>query len=119
MTVENPDAAPWPPPPDGRPLPAGAPGPPFRPASPEYQPVPPTTEVRTNGMAIAALVLGLTWVLWVGSILAVVFGHVALRQIAASQGWQHGRGMALSGLILGYCWLVLLVIGIVSASVSG
>jgi hypothetical protein len=72
--------------------------------------------VRTNGLAVAALVLGLAWVFWLGSILAVVFGHVALRQIAAAEGWQHGRGMALSGLILGYGGLALLLVGIVASA---
>jgi hypothetical protein len=65
-------------------------------------------------MAVASLVLGITWVFWVGSILAVVFGHVALGQISRSQGWQRGRGMALAGLILGYCGLALLLVSIVA-----
>jgi len=72
----------------------------------------------TNGLAIAALVLGILWVYWVGSILAVVFGHIALSQIRHSH--QRGRGLAIAGLVLGYAWLaliaLLIVIGIVSAT---
>lgn len=30
------------------------------------------------GWPIAALVLGIVWVYWIGSILAIIFGHVAL-----------------------------------------
>lgn len=110
MTTEDPGAGqpPFAPPP---------PSPPWVP-DPAYQPAPPTATARTNGMAVAALVLGITWLCWVGSLLAVIFGHVALKQIASSSGWQHGRGMALAGLILGYCGLALLVISIVANATS-
>jgi hypothetical protein len=57
---------------------------------------------RTNGFAIASFVLGLVWLLWLGSAAAVVFGHVALRRIARSGGTQTGRGLAIAGLVLGY-----------------
>jgi len=35
----------------------------------------------TNGLAIASMVLGIVWVWWIGSILALVFGFVARKQI--------------------------------------
>ncbi|MFI0410800.1 MmpS family transport accessory protein [Actinomadura sp. 3N508] len=54
----------------------------------------------TNTLAIASLVLGITWLCWIGSILAVVLGHVSLSQIKRTG--QSGRGMAIAGLILGY-----------------
>ena len=41
---------------------------------------------RTSGLAIASMVLGIVWVFWLGSILAVIFGHVALSQIKRSMG---------------------------------
>lgn len=50
----------------------------------------------TNGMAIASLVLSLVG----GSLLAVVFGHVARAQIARTG--EAGDGMASWGLALGY-----------------
>jgi hypothetical protein len=65
----------------------------------------PPVSARTNGFAIASLVLGLIWIYWVGSILAIVFGHVAIRQIARSGDQESGRGMAIAGLILGYLGL--------------
>ena len=52
----------------------------------------------TNGLAIASLVLGILWVYWIGSILAVVFGHIALGQIKRTGAG--GRGLAIAGLIL-------------------
>ena len=65
----------------------------------------------TNGLAIASLVVGILWMWWIGSILAVVFGHVALRQIARSPYGQSGRGLAIAGLVLGYGGLLLLPLG--------
>ena len=65
---------------------------------------------RYNGLAIASMVLGILWIYWVGSILAVVFGHIALSQIKKSGGTQAGRGMAIAGLVLGYIGVVFIVL---------
>ena len=59
-----------------------------------------------NGFAIASLILSLVWFWWVGSVLAVIFGHLALGQIARSGGVQRGRGMAIAGLAIGYVGLL-------------
>jgi hypothetical protein len=59
----------------------------------------------TNGFAVASLVLGILWVFWIGSILALVFGYKARRQIHQSGGTQPGRRLATAGIILGYIWL--------------
>jgi hypothetical protein len=64
-----------------------------------YQPMPYQPQ-PTNGLAVAALVLGIVWIFWIGSALAIVFGHVALGQIR--QRNQSGKGMAVAGLVLGY-----------------
>jgi hypothetical protein len=60
---------------------------------------------KTNGLAIAAVVMGIAGVLsaWVllPSILAVVFGLVSRSQIKRSAGMQEGRGLAIAGLVLG------------------
>jgi hypothetical protein len=74
----------------------------------------------TNGLAIASLVLGIVWVYWIGSILAVVLGHVALSQVKRDPR-QTGRGMAIAGLVLGYLGiavLVLVIIAVVAAARS-
>ena len=57
-------------------------------------------------LGIAAFLVGifLPFLMQIG---AVVCGHLARRQIAASRGAQRGEGMALAGLILGYIGLVL------------
>lgn len=67
----------------------------------------------TAPMAVASFVLGLlgtSLLLFLGSILAVVFGHIALKQIDNSKQRLGGRGLAIAGLILGY---VVLAIGII------
>lgn len=58
-----------------------------------YAPVPPP---RTNGLAVAAFVLGLCGF----ALLPVIFGHVALGQIR-SRG-ESGTAFAIVGLVLGY-----------------
>jgi Domain of unknown function (DUF4190)/Domain of unknown function (DUF1707) len=78
--------------------------PPAAPARPTFV----RAQAPTNGFAIASLVLGLFWMWWIGSVLAVVFGHVALRQIARSG--QSGRGLAIAGIVLGYIGMATLLI---------
>lgn len=61
----------------------------------------------TNGFAIASLVLGLIG----GSVLGVVFGHVAQSQIRRTG--QAGSGLAVAGLILNYIWIGVFAIVLV------
>jgi hypothetical protein len=51
-------------------------------------------------MAIASLVLGILWLYWLGSILALVFGYLALKQIETRH--ESGRGLAIAGVVLGW-----------------
>jgi hypothetical protein len=82
---------------------------------------------RTNGLAVASMVLSLVGVVllcaWgaggVPALLGVIFGHIAKGQIRR-EGSQ-GDGMAMAGLIIGYCVLglaalvvVLVVVGVLS-----
>jgi hypothetical protein len=61
----------------------------------------PNAPARTNGLAVASLVLGIVWIYGVGSILALIFGVSAKRQIKRSGGQQVGGGMATAGIALG------------------
>jgi Domain of unknown function (DUF4190) len=97
---------------------SGTTGEPGAPAGAGIPLAPPTAKARSNGFAIAALILGIVWLCGFGSLLAVVFGHVSLTQIARSEGWEKGRGMALAGLILGYCGLALIVFAIIASATS-
>lgn len=94
--------------------PHGGPG-----AGGQWVPPAPPPMITTNGMAIASLVLGIVWIYWIGSILALVFGYVALRQIRDANGWQQGRGMAIAGIVLGWIGvgtLTLLIVLAIAAS---
>ena len=110
--------APPPPPPPPPPAPATVAYPPAPPqgygAPPYYQQV--IVQARNNGLAIASLVLGICWVYWIGSVLAVVFGHVALSQINNSNGTQTGRGLAIAGLVLGWIGVAVLVVILLAAA---
>lgn len=66
-----------------------------------FQQYPPAGPGPTNGLAIASLVLSILWLGGVGSILAIIFGFVARRQIRRSGGPQGGDGLALAGLLIG------------------
>lgn len=69
---------------------------------------------RTNAMAILSMVssiLGLTLLPIVGSIVGVVTGHIARRQIRESG--EQGLGPATAGVAIGWVGIALLVIAIV------
>jgi hypothetical protein len=111
-------APPPPEPPSGQPYSAPQYGAQY-PMQPGYAPVfVPAT--KTNGFSIASLVLGILWIYWIGSILALVFGYVAKSQIDRSGGLQSGRGMAIAGIVLGWIGvgILILVIALVIVGVS-
>jgi hypothetical protein len=90
---------------------------------PEGQPYTPPGGSGTNGLAIAALVLGITGFIAyaIPAILALIFGYRAKGQIDASGGVQGGRGMALAGIILGWIWIgvyVVILLIVIIASVG-
>jgi hypothetical protein len=101
-------------------------GSPAVPALPGYDPpraglsAPPVAVApkSTNGLAIASLVLGLVWVFWINSILALIFGYVALGQIRDSGGTQGGRGLAIAGVVLGWVGIGFLALFIVAAVIG-
>ena len=64
---------------------------------------------RTNGFAIASLVLGIVN-MGIGSILALIFGYKAKREIDESDGMQTGRSLAVAGIVLGYIGIVMFAI---------
>jgi hypothetical protein len=81
-------------------------------------PPPPTAwpaRTETNGLAAASLIASLFWVWALGSLAAVIFGHVALRQIDSSEGRQTGRGMAIAGLVIGYLGILATAAGIAAS----
>ncbi|MEU1966420.1 DUF4190 domain-containing protein [Micromonospora sediminicola] len=88
--------------------PAGAYGPVSAVSYPDLR-LPLARPVLTSGMATASLVLGILGVLggWclfgLPCLLAVVLGHLALRE--TRDGARSGHGMAVAGLVLGYVFV--------------
>jgi hypothetical protein len=75
---------------------------------------------KTNGLAIASLVLGIIWLWWLGSVLALIFGYVGKSQIDQSAGVQTGRGLAIAGIVLGWIGVATLILFIVlGATIPG
>jgi hypothetical protein len=73
------------------------------------------TYARVSAIAVASLVLALFWLLGIGSLLAIIFGAIALYQIRISNGYLAGTGIALGGLILGSLgFLLTLAAGIIT-----
>lgn len=77
---------------------------------------------RTDGVSVTsfiAAVLGIVglfttgWLFLIGMVAAIVLGFVGLSRIRHSSGELGGRGWALTGLILGFVELLLLIISVV------
>jgi hypothetical protein len=88
------------------------------PVPPGSRPYAPVVAPTTNGLAIASLILGILWIYWVGSVLALIFGYIARQQIARHQGMQGGRGMATAGIVLGWIGIGVLVLFVLVAIVG-
>lgn len=89
--------------------PSGYPGamPPGEPSPWDYQYPPPPVQ-KTNGLAIASLVLSLVGLLCGPvSIVGALMGRTALRKI--QQTGERGEGLARAGMIIGWVGLVLWV----------
>jgi hypothetical protein len=92
------------------------------PGHPSAPPTPPPIVIqqpKTNGMAIASLVLGIVWIYGIGSILALVFGYQGRNEIDRSNGTQTGRGMATAGIVLGWIGiggLAVIILAAIAAS---
>lgn len=79
---------------------------------PAYGAYPGPMAPPTSGWAIASLATGIASyfiVPFIGAIAAIIFGHIALNEIKAAQGRIEGRGMAVTGLVLGYVHIALAV----------
>ncbi len=75
------------------------------------RPLAPHQSARTDGLAVASLVMGLVaCVPLLPQVLAVTFGAVSLRRIHRSDHLVAGRGIALAGLLLGLAFLAMWVL---------
>ena len=70
---------------------------------------------QTSNLAIISLVsgiLGWTMLPWIGSVVAIVTGHMARAEIARNTETMEGDGMAVAGLVLGWTMVVISFIGL-------
>lgn len=57
--------------------------------------------VATSRLAIASLASAVVWLLGIGSMLAILLGGMALKEIEGSDGRRRGRDLAMAGILLG------------------
>jgi hypothetical protein len=73
---------------------------------------------ETSGWAIFSFVCGVLFIILPLSIVAVIFGHLSLSEIRRSAGRLKGKGLAITGLVLGYVGVAtivgLIIVGIVA-----
>jgi len=73
------------------------------------------TTVPTSGMAVASLILGiagLTVVPAIGSVLALILGYMAKRDIRQRPTETTGEGLATAGVVMGWIGVVLTVLAV-------
>jgi hypothetical protein len=71
---------------------------------------------KTNTLAIVSLIASISSFIilpFIGSIVGVITGHMALNQLKTSG--EQGRGMALAGTIVGWVGLALTIVGVFAA----
>lgn len=97
-------------------------------AYPQGMPLPPGVQLQpgmpgplyleppTSVLAICSLVFGIggfVFLPFLGSIAAVICGHMARNELRRRQGQLRGDGLAMAGLILGYIGIALTILAIV------
>lgn len=78
----------------------------YAPSAPTQAPIPaapPTTLAYTNTFALISIITA-----FLSPVAAIVFGHLALGQIKRTG--DAGRGLALTGLIIGYSYFVMIAL---------
>ncbi len=71
----------------------------------------------TSTTAVISLVsgiLGWTFLPFLGSIVAIITGHMARAEIRRSNGEVQGDGMAIAGLVLGWLSVALAILSVVA-----
>ena len=77
------------------------------------------SERRTSTLAIVSLVtgiLGWTAVPFLGSIIAIITGHMAKKEIQENSASLSGDGLATAGLVLGYTAIALGLLAVCCAA---
>lgn len=106
----------------GQPLSSAAarttPGPTPVPGSSFATPPSVTGDAPTSGKAIASLVCGIFTFFLPASIAAIILGHLSLSEIRKSAGRIGGRGIATTGLVLGYLGIAIIPFIMIVAAIA-
>lgn len=81
----------------------------------EYPPPQVSSSSQNSTLAIVSLImgiLGLTFLPTIGSIVAVITGYMAQKEIRQSSGSLSGQGLATAGLVMGWIGIALSLVGI-------
>ena len=87
------------------------------PPAPVAAPAPAAPLRQTSPLAITSLIAGiLGWTLlpWLGSLIAVITGHLARAEIRRNPATMDGDGLAIAGLVLGWVMILLSVLTILA-----
>jgi hypothetical protein len=82
------------------------------PAGNSYVAAAPVSYSTTSGLAIASMVLGILWIYWIGSLVGLVLGYLALREIRQDPQRIGGKGMAIAGIVLGWIGALTLLLAV-------
>ncbi|REE97231.1 DUF4190 domain-containing protein [Thermomonospora umbrina] len=63
-------------------------------------------DTKVSRLGILSLICGVVWVFGLGSVLAIILGHLARRRTAGND--RRGRWAATGGLVFGYLGLAVL-----------
>lgn len=73
---------------------------------------------ENSGKAIASLICGFFMWIFPAAVAAIILGHVSLSEINGSAGRLRGRGMAIAGLVLGYCGIFVIPVILIVAAIA-
>jgi hypothetical protein len=86
------------------------------PASPYASSGAPATAARqTNALALVSLIsgiLGWTLVPFLGSVVAIITGHMARAELRRNPDTQEGDGLAIAGLVMGWAMVAIVVLAV-------
>ena len=73
---------------------------------------------ETSGKAVGSLICGLLFFILPSAVAAIILGHVSLSEIRKSAGRIKGRGMAVTGLVLGYLGVAFIPFVLILAAIA-
>jgi len=74
--------------------------------------------MRTDGKAIASLLCGFLFFIFPAAVAAIILGHLSLSATNRSLGRLKGRGMAITGLVLGYGGILFIPFILIIAAIA-